>query len=165
MSRNRHKCSKCFNPTWLHYRLSSSCKTRAGLLLYGRVSYITKKVQNVANNASRHVVRSNYWCSIALHPDEISQTPPDIIASLVRENQTLTKELEGKNNKRLMQSLKMHLLNYGTKLLTFHGRRIKHDTLLKNHIVDQTNVYTYLLWPICMYDDQYKLQYTLITLF
>ena len=92
----------------LGYRLSSSCKTRVGLLLYGRVNYITKKVQNVANNASRRVVRSNYWCSIALHPDEISQTPRDIIASLVRENQTLTKELEGKNNKRLMQLLKMH---------------------------------------------------------
>jgi len=48
-------------------------------------------------------LRSNFWCSIALHPDAINQAPADIIASLketeeelVRENQTLKKELEGK---------------------------------------------------------------------
>ena len=87
----------------LGYRLSSSCKDRVGVLIYAGVNYLTKKVQNLTSNLSRRALRSNFWCSIALHPDEINQVPADIIASLketeeelVRENQTLMKELEGK---------------------------------------------------------------------
>jgi len=86
----------------LGYRLLSSCKDRVGVI-YARVNYLTKKVQNLTSNLSRRALRSNFWCSIALHPDEINQSPADIIASLketeeklVHENQTLKKELEGK---------------------------------------------------------------------
>ena len=87
----------------LGYRLSSSCKDRVGLLIYARVNYLTKKVQNLTSNLSRRALKSNFWCSIALHPEEINQAPAEIIASLketeeklVHENQTLKKELEGK---------------------------------------------------------------------
>ena len=91
----------------LGYRLSSSCKSRVGILVYGKVNYLTKKVRNVTNNTNRHALRLNYWCTIALNPDDIDQWPEEIIASLketeqelVHENQKLTKELEGKNSKR-----------------------------------------------------------------
>ena len=87
------------------YRLSSCCENRVGLTVYSRVNYVVNKVRNAANKGGRHAVRSAYWCSITLHPDEISKAPEDIIASLkekqeelVRENQRLEKELEGKNN-------------------------------------------------------------------
>ena len=87
----------------LGYRLSSSCKDRVGVLIYARVNYLAKKVQSLTSNLSRRALRSNFWCSIVLHPDEINQAPADIIASLkkteeelARENQTLKKELEGK---------------------------------------------------------------------
>lgn len=93
----------------LGYRLSSPCRSRVGILVYGKVNYLTKTVRNLTNNKSRHALRSNYWCTIALIPDDIAQGPEEIIASLketeqelVRENQKLTKELEGKNNKRQM---------------------------------------------------------------
>lgn len=86
------------------YRLSSPYRSRVGILVYGKVNYLTKKVRNVTNNTSRHALRSNYWCTISLNPDDIDQGPEEIIASLketeqelVRENQNLTKELEGKN--------------------------------------------------------------------
>ena len=88
----------------LGYRLSSLCKDRMGVLIYARVNYLTKKVQSLTSNLSRRALRSNFWCSIALHPDEINQAHADIITSLkkkteeelVRENQTPKKELEGK---------------------------------------------------------------------
>ena len=66
----------------LGYRLSSSCKDRVGVLIYARVNYLTKKVKSLTSNLSRRALRSNFWCSIVLHPDEINQAPADIIASL-----------------------------------------------------------------------------------
>ena len=87
------------------YRLSSCCEKRVGLTVYSRVNYVVNKARKATNKEGRHAVRSTYWWSIALHPDEISQAPEDIIASLrekeeqlVREKQRLEKELEGKNN-------------------------------------------------------------------
>lgn len=88
----------------LGYSLSSTCRSRVGILVYGKINYLTKKVRNVTNNTSRHAVRSNFWCTITLNPDYIARAPEEIIASLketeqelVRENQKLTKELEDKN--------------------------------------------------------------------
>ena len=43
----------------LGYSLSSTCRSRVGMLVYGKMNYLTKKVRNVANNTSRHAVRSN----------------------------------------------------------------------------------------------------------
>ena len=92
----------------LGYRLSSSSRSRVGILVYGKVNYLAKKVRNVSNNTSRHALRSKYWCTIALHPDDIDQGPKEIIAGLketeqelVRENQKLAKELEGKNKRQM----------------------------------------------------------------
>ena len=59
----------------LGYRLSSLCKSRVGILVYGKVNYLTKKVRNATNNTSRHALRSHYWCSIALNSDDIAQGP------------------------------------------------------------------------------------------
>ena len=92
-----------FNLYQIGYQLSSSCRSRVGLNVYSRTSYVTNKVRNANGKKSRDAVRSQYWCTIALHPDELSQAPEDVIADLkeaeaelVRENQRLSKELEGK---------------------------------------------------------------------
>ena len=115
------------NLVTLGYRLSSSCKDRVGLLVYGRVNYLMKKVQILMSNLSHRKLQSNFWCTIALHPDEIHQAPADIIASLketeeelIRENQNLKKELEGKDKKNVSQ-----------QRLTFRGHKIKE---LKTHL-------------------------------
>ena len=115
------------NLVTLGYRLSSSCKDRVGLPVYGRVNYLTKKVQILTSNLSRRKLRSNFCCTIALHPDEIHQAPADIIASLketeeelIRENQNLKKEHEGKDKKNVLQ-----------QRLTFRGHKIKE---LKTHL-------------------------------
>ena len=130
-SRNLSRCSRCSRITCcteLGYRLSSPCRSRVGILVYGRVNYLTKRVRNLTNNKSRHALRSNYWCTIALNPDDIAQGPDEIIATLketeqelVRENQKLTKELEGKNNKRQMQLLSMYLSKAGLSYFTKHN--------------------------------------------
>ena len=48
---------------------------------------------------------SQYWCSIALHPNEIAHGPGEVINELkkneelpIQENQRLKNELEGKNS-------------------------------------------------------------------
>ena len=95
-----------FNLYQIGYQLSSSCRKRVGLNVYSRMHYIMKKIRNANGKKCRDAARAQYWCTIMLHPDELSQAPADVIADLketeeelVRENQRLKKELEGKNNK------------------------------------------------------------------
>lgn len=61
------------------YELSSSARSRVGMAVYRRVDYIVKKARGVKNNATRQAERSQYWCQVALHADEITQMPGDII--------------------------------------------------------------------------------------
>ena len=85
------------------YELSSSVRSRVGMAVYRRVDYIVKKARSVKNNTTRQGKRSQYWCQVALHPDEITQMPGDIIhqlkkenEELISENQELRNEMEGK---------------------------------------------------------------------
>ena len=85
------------------YELSSSARSRVGMAVYRRVDYIVKKARSVKNNTTRRAERSQYWCQVALHPDEITQMPGDIIhqlkkenEELISENQELRNEMEGK---------------------------------------------------------------------
>jgi len=73
----------------LGYRLSSPCRSFVGILVYGKVNHLTKNVPNVTNNTSRHALRLNYWCTIALNPDDIDQGPEEIVASLKEMEQEL----------------------------------------------------------------------------
>ena len=58
---------------------------------------------------------------IAQGPDEIIASLKETEQELVRENQKLTKELEGKNNKRQMQLLSMYLSKAGLSYFTKHN--------------------------------------------
>ena len=85
------------------YQLSSSARSRVGMAVYRRVDYMVKKARSVKNNATRLAKRSLYWCQVAIHPDEITKMPEDIIHQLKRENkelisenQELRNEMEGK---------------------------------------------------------------------
>ena len=71
------------------YRLSSSARSRVGMAVYRRVDYIVKKARSVKNNTTRRAERSQYWCQVALHPDEITQMPGDIIHQQKKENEKL----------------------------------------------------------------------------
>lgn len=64
------------------YQLSSSSRPRVGMAVYRRVQDIAKKARNIKNSDTRNAMRSQYWCEVALHPDEISQGPDEIIHQL-----------------------------------------------------------------------------------
>ena len=87
------------------YRLLSSSRTRVGTAVYSRVQFIAKKLRDTKiTSHRRQAIRSQYWCSIALHPDEIAHGPGEAINELknneellMQENQRLKNELEGNN--------------------------------------------------------------------
>ena len=81
----------------LRYRVSSCCQHRLGLTLYSRIHYITNKLRNINYTGNRQAVRSQYWCSITLHPEEIIVNLREDKEKLISENQRLTTELEGNN--------------------------------------------------------------------
>ena len=67
------------------YRLLSSSRGRVGIALYNRVEYIAKKVCDTKIiSHPRQALRLQYWCSIALHPNEITHGPGEVINELKR---------------------------------------------------------------------------------
>ena len=62
------------------------------MAVYGRIDYIVKKARSVKNNATRRAERSLYWCQVAIHRDEFTLMPEDIIHQLKRENEELISE-------------------------------------------------------------------------
>lgn len=69
------------------------------------MEYITNKLRNTKISSQQHrMLKSQYWCSIAVHPTEIVQGPAEVINGpkkneelLIQENQRLKDELEGKD--------------------------------------------------------------------
>ena len=90
------------NLSKIGYRLSSPSRARVGAIVKRRVDYFAQKVRNTSNNDERRAVRAQFWCSVALQPDEIVQEPGDIINELkqkellVGEIQRSRNEVEGK---------------------------------------------------------------------
>ena len=70
-----------------------------------RAQYIVNKTWNTSNGSVRKAMRSAFWCKVALHPDEIHHGPSEITSELkkregelMRENEKLRGEVEGKKN-------------------------------------------------------------------
>ena len=90
------------NLSKIGYRLSSPSHAWVGAIVKQRVDYFAQKVWNTSNNDARRAVRAQFWCSIALQPDEIVQEPSDIINELkqkellICEIQRSRNEVEGK---------------------------------------------------------------------
>ena len=61
---------------------TDSPRLRVGAVVKWRVDYFAQKVWNTSNNNAWWAVRAQFWCSIALQPDEIVQEPGDIINEL-----------------------------------------------------------------------------------
>ena len=84
------------------YKLSSSSLARVGIAVNSRVGYIVKKIRNISNGNERRAMQSRFWCSVAIHPEEISQGPEEVIKELqereeqlISENHKLNQEMEG----------------------------------------------------------------------
>ena len=97
------------NLSRIGYRLSPCSRTRVGKAVYSRVDYIAKKTGDPRISSQRRkTFRSQYWCRIALHPDEIVQGPQEVINELkkneellIRENQRLRDGLAVEGKKQL----------------------------------------------------------------
>ena len=81
------------------YRLSQSSRARVGKNVKARLDHIAHKIRGTTDCNARKAMRSKYWCTIALHREEIAQGPADIIdhlknteEELLRENQRLEGE-------------------------------------------------------------------------
>ena len=77
------------------YCLSLSSRARVGMNLKRRLDYNAQKIHGTTGGKARQAMQSKYWCTIAIHPEEIAQGPGEIIdqlknteEELVRENQT-----------------------------------------------------------------------------
>ena len=85
------------------YKLLPSSALRVGIAVTSRIGYVVRRLRNMSNGNHRQSFRSGYWCSVAIHPDEIAQGPAEVISELkrkeeqlIRENKKLSYELEGK---------------------------------------------------------------------
>ena len=65
------------------YTLSSCCRARVGKAVHSRVEYTVKKVNQASNGNIRRAVKSNYWASLSLLPEE----PDGMIEELLNRQQ------------------------------------------------------------------------------
>ena len=92
-----------YNLPQIGYKLSSSSLLACvGITVSSGVGYIVKKIHNISNGNEHRAVRSLFWCSVAIHPEEISQGPEEVIKELqereeqlISENHKLNQEIEG----------------------------------------------------------------------
>ena len=74
------------------YKLNSLSEVRVGTAVEGRVYHVMKRATSETNGAKRKNFRSQYWAKIALHPDEIFQSPQGIIEELKKGKEELAEE-------------------------------------------------------------------------
>ena len=82
------------------YTLSSCCRARVGKAVHSRVEYTVKKVNQASNGNIRRAVKSNYWASLSLLPEEPDGMIEELLnrqQELVTKNQRLRTEIEGNN--------------------------------------------------------------------
>ena len=63
--------------------LSSCFRACVGKAVHSRVEYTVKKVNQASNGNIRRAVKSKYWASLLLLPDEILQEPDGMIEGLL----------------------------------------------------------------------------------
>ena len=93
------------NLSKIGYQLTQSSSFWVGNIVKNRAQYIVNKTWNTSNGSVRKAMRSAFWCKVALHPEEIHHGPSEITSELkkregelMRENEKLWGEVEGKKN-------------------------------------------------------------------
>ena len=83
------------NLSGIGYSLSGSSRARVKIVIKSQVDYLTQKVRKNFDPKTRRTLRSGHWGDIALHPEEIFQSPSDIISELRKDKQRMESQLKG----------------------------------------------------------------------
>lgn len=81
---------------WLNYQLEESARKRFGNAIATSVRRFRQKVRGNTNGKKRKRLKGETWIKLAIKPEEIEQTPNDVLAQLTQENSKLRATVEEK---------------------------------------------------------------------
>ena len=80
----------------LGYRLTESAGERVGSALAESIRRFWKKNQNVKSMTKRKKMRAETWIKLKVKPEEIEESPKDVLAHLMEDNENLRENVEEK---------------------------------------------------------------------
>ena len=70
----------------LGYRLAESARERVGIALAESIRRFWRKIQDSKNAKKRKQMRTETWLKLGIKPEEIKQSPKDVLVHLMQEN-------------------------------------------------------------------------------
>ena len=80
----------------LGYRLAESARERVGSALAESIRRFWRKIQDSKNTKKRKQIRTETWLKLGIKPEEIEQSPKDVLVHLMQENNNLRASVEEK---------------------------------------------------------------------
>jgi len=81
----------------LGYRLTESAGERVGKALAESSRRFWRKTQHVKSTTKRKEMRAETWIKLGVKPEEIAESPKDVLAHLIEENSNLRETVEEKS--------------------------------------------------------------------
>ena len=70
----------------LGYQLEDTSRDRVGNALASAIRKFRRKMESITNGKKRKGLRADSWTKVGIHPEEIRQSPTDVLAELTKEN-------------------------------------------------------------------------------
>lgn len=80
----------------LGYQLEDASRDRVGHALASAIRKFRRKVESIRNGKKRKSLRADSWIKVGIHPEEIRQSPSDVLAQSTKENCNLRATVEEK---------------------------------------------------------------------
>ena len=81
----------------LGYRLAESARERVGRAFAESIRRFWRKIQDSKNTKKRKQMRAETWLKLGVNPEEMEQTPKDVLAHLMQDNNNLRASVEEKS--------------------------------------------------------------------
>jgi len=85
----------------LGYRLTEPAEERVGSALAETIRRFWRKNQHIKSTTKRKQMRAETWIKLGVKPEEIEESPKDVLAHLIEENNNLREIVGGKGGRSL----------------------------------------------------------------
>ena len=87
----------------LGYQMTESARERVGNTTAESIRQLWRKMQSTKDGKKRKRIKAETWIKLAIRPDEIKQTPNDVLAQLTEDNSKLRAAVEEIKGGRFVQ--------------------------------------------------------------
>ena len=75
-------------------QFEASSQDRVGRAMAEKIRKFKRKMESITSGKKRKRVRAETWVKLSIKPDEVKQTPKDVVTQLTEENEDLRNTIE-----------------------------------------------------------------------